>query len=186
MKDEQPGFGEAMAAAMAQEQVVPAMTETELLGNSDPMVWAEQCADRLIVIMTGAGQATPDHKELVDFLLGWFANAMCSADPKVLINDRGGDYALRKLRRNFIDMGRRAASEIKHLRAQVEALRPKADAYDLLSKVVHHSLPGAPQAYSEDIARRIEREIEAVEAEGIKPEDPEFAEVDVARHAHEV
>lgn len=132
MKDEQPGFGEAMAAALGQDQVVPAMTESRLLADEE--------------------------SELA--------------------------YRHRKLRRNFVEMGRRAASEIKHLRAQVEALRPKADAYDLLSKVVHHSLPGAPQGYSEDIAWRIEREIEAVEAEGIKPEDPEFAEV--TKHAHEV
>lgn len=88
-------------------------------------------------------------------------------------------YEHRKLRRNFIDMGRRAASEIKMLRAQIDALRPKAEAYDLLSKIVHHSLPGAPQGYSEDIAWRIEREIEQVEAEGRPPEPAtEFAEVD--------
>lgn len=101
---------------------------------------------------------------------------------------RADDHELRKLRRTFIDMGRRAASEIKMLRAEVERLRPKADAYDLLSKVVHHSLPGAPQAYSEDIAWRIEREIEEVEAESIKPECPEdqLAKPDPAKHAHEV
>lgn len=99
----------------------------------------------------------------------------------------------RKLRRDFVDMGRRAASEIKYLRAQVEALRPKAEAYDLMSKVVHHSLPGAPQGYSEDIAWRIEREIEEVEADNAKPENPEDQLVEVdprvpdpTRHAHEV
>lgn len=96
-------------------------------------------------------------------------------------------YRHRQLRRNFVDMGRRAASEIKHLRERIAALQPKADAYDLMSKVVHHSLPGAPQGYSEDIAWRIEKEIEKVQAEDIA--ETGFASdgrLDPAKHAHEV
>jgi len=135
MKNEQPGFGEAMAAALAQDQVVPAMTESRLLADEESKL----------------------------------------------------AYRHRQLRRNFVEMGRRAASEIKHLRAQVEALRPKAEAYDLMSKVVHHSLPGAPQAYSEDLAWRIEKEIEAAQAEDVA--ETGFASdgrLDPAKHAHEV
>ena len=132
MKDEQPAtVGAAMAAALAQDQVAPAMTEN--------------------------GAET----ELA--------------------------YRHRQLRRNFVDMGRRAASEIKHLRERIAALQPKADAYDLMSKVVHHSLPGAPQGYSEDIAWRIEKEIETVQAEDIA--ETGFASdgrLDPAKHAHEV
>lgn len=93
------------------------------------------------------------------------------------------DYELRKLRREFIEMGRRAAEEIKMLRGRIGTLQPKADAYDLLEKVVHHSLPGAPQGFSEDIAWRIEREIENHEDQLVEV-DPRVP--DPTRHAHEV
>lgn len=103
------------------------------------------------------------------------------------------DYRHRQLRRNFIGMGRRAASEIKHLRAQVEALRPKAEAYDTITKIVGVAVGNGPQGYSEDIAWLIEREIEKVEADNTKPESTEDQLVEVdprvpdpTRHAHEV
>lgn len=109
--------------------------------------------------------------------------------------ERTKDYELRKLRREFVDMGRRAAEEIKMLRGRIASLQPKADAYDLLEKVVHHSLPGAQQGYGEDVAWRIEKAVEEVEAarnnqaEVIAPattENVDAAMPDVAKHAHEV
>lgn len=57
-----------------------------------------------------------------------------------------------------IQMMQRCSDEIKMLRAQIERLKPKADAYDKLS-IVLNLLPQQAQSYSEDLAYMLDREI---------------------------
>lgn len=57
-----------------------------------------------------------------------------------------------------IQMMQRCSDEIKMLRARIEVLRPKADAYEKLS-IVLNLLPQQAQSYGEDLAYMLDREI---------------------------
>lgn len=58
----------------------------------------------------------------------------------------------------------RLGGEIKELQATVAALAPKAEAYDLLKKVLG-LVPGPSQGYGEDIHWVIRTELTKIEAE---------------------
>lgn len=62
-----------------------------------------------------------------------------------------------------IQMMRRASSEIKDLRRHIDRLRPKADAYDNLTKVLG-LLPSRGEAMGEDVAWLLDRRISEIEA----------------------
>lgn len=61
-----------------------------------------------------------------------------------------------------IQMMRRSSSEIKDLRAQCDRLAPKAQAYDLLTKILD-LLPGRSQGYTEDLAYALDKRIKELE-----------------------
>lgn len=69
-----------------------------------------------------------------------------------------------KVRRELIEMGRRASSEIKQLRAANASLAPKADAYDTLRQVLDMA-PRRTGGMSEDVAWMIDRRVSELEAE---------------------
>lgn len=58
-----------------------------------------------------------------------------------------------------IQMMMRCREEIRSLRAQINNLAPKADAYDQMSKVLN-LLPRPNQAYGEDLVWRLDKAIE--------------------------
>lgn len=58
-------------------------------------------------------------------------------------------------------MMKECVAEIKHLRTHIAHLTPKAEAYDMLQKIMHH-IPGKSQGYSEDIVYKLENEIESI------------------------
>ncbi len=57
-----------------------------------------------------------------------------------------------------IQMMKRASHEIKSLRAQIENLQPKADAYDSIRQILH-LLPKPSQGYGEDVAWLLDKRI---------------------------
>lgn len=61
-----------------------------------------------------------------------------------------------------ISMMRRCAEEIRMLRGRIAELEPKAEAYTALVRIIG-LLPQPPQAYSEDMAWRLEKAIEDIE-----------------------
>lgn len=63
-----------------------------------------------------------------------------------------------------IEMMRRASSEIKDLRRQIEHLAPKAAAYDNLA-VVLGLLPRPSVGMAEDVAWRLDKRVEELKAE---------------------
>ncbi len=73
-----------------------------------------------------------------------------------------------------VEMMRAASREIKDLRATIERLTPKADAYDKLS-IVLELLPQKSRGYGEDLAYKLDRRIEELTATP-KPEKNEAAE----------
>lgn len=66
-----------------------------------------------------------------------------------------------------IDMMRRASGEIKSLRAEVERLRPKAEAYDTMARVID-LLPHRSVGAGEDIAWKLDKRIEELKAQMAK------------------
>lgn len=61
-------------------------------------------------------------------------------------------------REEFIAMGRRASDEIKNLRARLDNLAPKAQAYDAINHILD-LLPQRSMGEGEDIAWRIDQRI---------------------------
>lgn len=62
-----------------------------------------------------------------------------------------------------IEMMKRASAEIKALRRRIEALEPKADAYDNIAAVLR-LLPRPSVGMSEDLAWRLDRRVEELMA----------------------
>jgi hypothetical protein len=60
-----------------------------------------------------------------------------------------------------MQMMRRASDEIKGLRATIERLQPKAEAYDSLRAVLD-LLPRPSRGYGEDVAFLLDRRIEEI------------------------
>jgi hypothetical protein len=58
-----------------------------------------------------------------------------------------------------IDIMKRCSSEIKDLRAQIEHLTPKAEAYDNMAALIG-LLPRHSRGMGEDLARTLDRRIE--------------------------
>lgn len=59
----------------------------------------------------------------------------------------------------FIEMARRASSEIKDLRQHIAHLQPKAEAYDYLTTVLRLVPDQRPLTMSEDLARALDKRI---------------------------
>lgn len=68
-----------------------------------------------------------------------------------------------------IEMMRRASNEIKQLRNVIDNLAPKAEAYDLLTKVVNGLAPGRSMGVSEDVAWMLDRRADELTKELAKP-----------------
>lgn len=68
------------------------------------------------------------------------------------------------LRREFIDMMNRCKSEISQQRRFIADIRPRAEAYDLLTKVIG-LIPGRGEACGEDLVWRLEQRIKKLEDE---------------------
>jgi hypothetical protein len=64
--------------------------------------------------------------------------------------------------REAIEMMRRASAEIKLLRKQIDVLMPKADAYDMIGKILN-LLPAASRGYGEDVAYMLDKRIKELE-----------------------
>ena len=62
-----------------------------------------------------------------------------------------------------IQMMRCASDEIKVLRGHIGQLAPKADAYDLIHKILD-LVPGRSQGMGEDVAYMLDRRIKELEA----------------------
>lgn len=67
--------------------------------------------------------------------------------------------------RDAIQMAQRAVEEITMLRRAVSALEPKAEAYDLIHKIIG-LIPGPSQGAGEDLVWRLNRQIEELKAKG--------------------
>jgi hypothetical protein len=63
-----------------------------------------------------------------------------------------------------IEMMSRCSDEIKAQRRQIELLRPKAEAFDVLKTVVS-LIPGPSHGYGEDVAWRLDKRIEELRKE---------------------
>ncbi len=61
-------------------------------------------------------------------------------------------------KQEFIEMARRASSEIKDLRARIASLEPKAHAYEQLSTVLG-LLPRQSGVYGEDLAYALDKRV---------------------------
>jgi hypothetical protein len=68
-----------------------------------------------------------------------------------------------------VEMMVRCRNEIRSQRATIEQLMPKAQAWDQLCKVLN-LLPQPSQGYGEDLAWRLDKRIEELKAEKVKPE----------------
>lgn len=65
--------------------------------------------------------------------------------------------------KDAIDMARRAVEEIKMLRGAMSSAAPRAQAYDLIEKIMG-LIPAKSQGYGEDIVWRLEKQIADLEA----------------------
>lgn len=65
----------------------------------------------------------------------------------------------------FIEMARRCSGEIKELRAQIERLQPKAEAYDSICAILG-LLPRSSRGMGEDLAWRLDARIRELEEAG--------------------
>jgi len=63
------------------------------------------------------------------------------------------------MEKEFIGMARACSSEIKALRAQIDRLKPKAEAYDNMAAILN-LLPRPNFPMSEDLAWKLDRRIE--------------------------
>ena len=61
-------------------------------------------------------------------------------------------------KQEFIEMARRASSEIKDLRARIASLEPKAHAYEQMSTVLG-LLPRQSGVYGEDLAYTLDKRV---------------------------
>lgn len=68
-----------------------------------------------------------------------------------------------------IEMMQRCKGEITSLRIVISKLQPKADAYDNISSILR-LLPQPSQGYGEDLVWRLNKAIEELEANEIKPQ----------------
>lgn len=68
-----------------------------------------------------------------------------------------------------IEMMQRCKGEITSLRIIISKLQPKADAYDNISSILR-LLPQPSQGYGEDLVWRLNKAIEELEANEIKPQ----------------
>ena len=66
-----------------------------------------------------------------------------------------------------VQMLQRCSEEIRLLRAQRDALAPKAEAYDLLLKIMG-LLPGQSRGYGEDLVWRLEKRIAELQSTFVK------------------
>ncbi len=66
--------------------------------------------------------------------------------------------------REAIEMMQRCSSEIKSLRRQVEALAPKAEAYDVLSLAINTMAPRRSVGMGEDVAWLLDKKIGELKA----------------------
>lgn len=78
-------------------------------------------------------------------------------------------------KQEFIEMARRASSEIKELREQVAHLQPKAEAYDYLTTVLRLVPDQRRQTMSEDLAYMLDKRIAELSKEN-KPASTESQE----------
>lgn len=62
-------------------------------------------------------------------------------------------------KQEFIEMARRASSDIKELRAQIAYLQPKAEAYDYLTTVLRLVPDQRRQTMSEDLAYMLDKRV---------------------------
>lgn len=69
-----------------------------------------------------------------------------------------------------IQMMQRCVSEIKQLRNQLAEAQPKADAYDLLEKIIGF-IPGRARGSAEDVVWLLNKQIEKLQAEVNKVAD---------------
>lgn len=67
----------------------------------------------------------------------------------------------------FLQMMQRCSEEILSLRAQRNALAPKAEAYDLILKVMG-LLPGKSQGYGEDVVWQLKKRIAELQSTLVK------------------
>lgn len=71
--------------------------------------------------------------------------------------------------RDAMQMMMRCRDEIRQQRSIIEALTPKAQAWDQLCKVLD-LLPQPSQGYGEDLVWRLDKAIEEIKAAAVKPE----------------
>lgn len=71
--------------------------------------------------------------------------------------------------RDAMQMMMRCRDEIRQQRCIIEALTPKAQAWDQLCKVLD-LLPQPSQGYGEDLVWRLDKAIEEIKAAAVKPE----------------
>ncbi|MFK0330890.1 hypothetical protein ACIQUB_07180 [Rhizobium sp. NPDC090275] len=75
----------------------------------------------------------------------------------------------------FIEMAKRCSDEIKELRATIDRLRPKADAYDSVC-IILGLLPRRSESFGEDLAWKLDRRIDELKkAKAPVPTDAELA-----------
>ncbi len=67
-----------------------------------------------------------------------------------------------------IQMMQRVSEEIKSLRRTIEQLAPKADAYDAIRQL-QHMMPRPSQGMGEDLAWKLDREIEILKTKQAPP-----------------
>lgn len=68
-------------------------------------------------------------------------------------------------RPELLVMLRSAHDEIVRLRRRVEALEPKAHAYETIAQMTRLTIHEPPQGYGEDIAWRLKNEVERIVSE---------------------
>jgi hypothetical protein len=69
------------------------------------------------------------------------------------------------MEKEFIEVMRKSCAEIRMLRSEIERLKPKAEAYDMLVPIIRQ-LPQPSYGQSEDLVWELERRIDRME----KPE----------------
>ncbi|MBY2992482.1 hypothetical protein HF272_13690 [Rhizobium leguminosarum] len=78
----------------------------------------------------------------------------------------------------FVQMAQRCRDEVKDLRAVIDRLQPKADAYDNIAAVLR-LLPRPSQGMSEDLVWRLEKRIRELQ------EPPAIPPAETAGEEHE-
>jgi len=73
-------------------------------------------------------------------------------------------YDLSKTKRELVEMMKRCSDEIKGLRGLIAQLQPKSDAYDNMAALIA-LLPKQSQSMGEDLAWKLDRRVQEVQAE---------------------